>query len=110
MKIIQSIKNMQRITRDLKQDAKSVGFVPTMGALHTGHLSLIKQAAKENDFLIVSIFVNPTQFGPREDFRSYPRSLKADALLCKKEGVNIIFYPDTRQIYPKGYKAYVVVE
>ena len=110
MKIIRSIKNMQRIARDLKRDGKSVGFVPTMGALHNGHLSLIKQATKENDFLIVSIFVNPTQFGPGEDFRRYPRSLKTDALLCKSQGVDIIFYPDAGQIYPKGYKTYILVE
>ena len=110
MKIIRGIKNMQRIARDLKRNDKSVGFVPTMGALHNGHLSLIKQAAKENDFLIVSIFVNPTQFGPGEDFRRYPRSLKTDALLCKSQGVDIIFYPDAGQIYPKGYKTYILVE
>jgi pantoate--beta-alanine ligase len=110
MKIIRSIKNMQRIVRDLKRDGKLVGFVPTMGALHNGHLSLIKQAAEENDFLIVSIFVNPTQFGPGEDFRRYPRTIKTDALLCKEEGVDIIFYPDANQIYPKGYKTYVALE
>jgi len=110
MRIIRDIKNMQRISRDLRQQDKSIGFVPTMGALHVGHLSLVRQARKENDSVIVSIFVNPTQFGPKEDFRRYPRNLKVDAYLCKKEGVDIIFYPDICQIYPQGYKTYVLVE
>jgi pantoate--beta-alanine ligase len=101
---------MQRIARNLRQQGKSIGFVPTMGALHNGHLSLIKQARKENDIVIVSIFVNPTQFAPNDDFRRYPRNLKADVLSCKEEGVEFIFYPDAKQIYPKGYKTYVLVE
>ena len=101
---------MQRISQDLHRSRKSIGFVPTMGALHAGHLSLIKRARKENDFLIVSIFVNPTQFGVNEDFKQYPRNLRSDALLCKQEGVDIIFYPKASQIYPKGYKTYVLVE
>lgn len=110
MRIIQNIKDMQRIARNLKQRSKSIGLVPTMGALHAGHLSLIKQACKENDFVIVSIFVNPTQFGANDDFKQYPRKLETDILLCKKEGVNFIFYPDATQVYPKGYKTYVLVE
>jgi len=110
MRIIRDIKNMQRISRDLRRQGKSIGFVPTMGALHIGHLSLVKQARRENDIAVVSIFVNPTQFGPKEDFRRYPRNLKVDAYLCKKEGVDIIFYPDIYQIYPQGYKTYVLVE
>ncbi len=109
MKIIRNIKDMHRTVRDLRQQEKSIGFVPTMGALHAGHLSLIKQARKENDIVVVSIFVNPTQFGRNEDLKRYPRNLKADALLCKKEGVDIIFYPDASRIYPKGYKTYVLV-
>ena len=94
MRIIRSINNMQRVSMDLKQKGKSIGFVPTMGALHAGHLSLIKRACKENDFTIVSLFLNPTQFGPNEDFRRYPRNLNTDVSLCKKEGVDIIFYPE----------------
>jgi pantoate--beta-alanine ligase len=110
LRIIRNIKDMYRVTRDLRQQAKSIGFVPTMGALHAGHLSLIKQARKENDIVVVSIFVNPTQFGRNEDLKQYPRNLKADTLLCKKEGVDIIFYPDASQIYPNGYKTYVLVQ
>ena len=110
MRIIRNIKDMQRISQDLSRSKKSIGFVPTMGALHAGHLSLIKRARKENDFVIVSIFVNPAQFGPNEDLKQYPRKLKTDTLLCKKEGVDFIFYPDINQIYPKGYKTYVLVE
>ena len=110
MRIIRSINNMQRISMDLKREGKSIGFVPTMGALHAGHLGLIKRACKENDFTIVSLFLNPTQFGPKEDFRRYLRNLKADASLCKKEGVNIIFYPEVHQIYPKEYKTHVFIE
>jgi len=101
---------MQRIVQDLRRRKKTIGFVPTMGALHTGHLSLIKQACKENDIVIVSIFVNPAQFGSGEDFRRYPRNLKVDALLCRNEGVDFIFYPDAADVYPKGYKTYVIVE
>ena len=110
MKLIQNIKDMQKSSTSLKQRGKSIGFVPTMGALHDGHLSLIKQADKENNIVVTSIFVNPTQFGPKEDFKRYPRNLKVDTLLCKRAGVDIIFYPRVNQIYPKGYKTYVVVE
>ncbi len=110
MKIIRNIQNMQKAARDLRQQAKSIGFVPTMGALHAGHLSLIEQARKENDFVVVSIFVNPTQFGENEDFKLYPRNPGLDTLLCKKEGVDIIFYPDAGQIYPDEYKTYVIVQ
>lgn len=89
---------------------KTIGFVPTMGALHDGHLCLIKQAKKDNQVVIVSIFVNPAQFGPREDFKKYPRNLAKDALLCKKEGVNAIFYPLAVKMYPENYKTFVTVQ
>jgi len=80
-----------------------------MGALHVGHLSLIRCARRENDFVVVSIFVNPVQFGPREDFKKYPRSLRQDARLCRKEGVDIIFYPDAKEMYPANFRTYVTV-
>ena len=110
MKIIRSIKEMVKFSQDNRRKAKSIGFVPTMGALHQGHLSLIRQARKENDIVVVSIFVNPAQFSPGEDFRQYPRDLKRDAGLCRQEGVDYIFYPDAGQMYPAGYRTYVTVD
>lgn len=110
MKIIRSLKEMANTAAAQKSGAKSIGFVPTMGALHQGHLSLIRRARKENDFVVVSIFVNPTQFAPGEDFEKYPRHLKLDAQLCRKEGVDIVFSPGAKQMYPDNYKTYVQVE
>jgi len=110
MRVVRSIKQMLGISKEARTQGKSIGFVPTMGALHSGHLSLIRKARKENDFVAVSIFVNPAQFGPKEDLKKYPRNLKLDAKLCKKEGVDIIFYPSAKEIYPEGYKTYVKVE
>ncbi len=84
--------------------------MPTMGALHQGHLSLIKLARKHSDFVVVSIFVNPTQFGPKEDYKKYPRDLKKDAALCQIAGADLIFSPSPEEIYPKGFSTYVNVE
>jgi len=110
VKIIRKIKNLRNEIKKIESKNKSIGFVPTMGALHEGHLSLIRQARKENDFVVVSIFVNPVQFGPKEDFKKYPRNPKQDGLLCRKEGVDIIFYPNTKELYPPNHKTYVNVE
>jgi pantoate--beta-alanine ligase len=110
MKIIHSINQMASVSKRLRADGQTIGFVPTMGALHEGHLSLIRKARKENDVVVVSIFVNPIQFGPQEDYRRYPRNLRQDARLCSKEGVDIIFYPKTEDMYPKDYKTFVFVE
>jgi len=110
MKLIRNIKQMSLFSRQARLQGKTIGFVPTMGALHEGHLSLIRCARKENDIVVLSIFVNPIQFGPKEDLRKYPRGLKRDTLLCKKEGVDIIFYPGTKEMYPDDYKTYVAVE
>lgn len=109
MKIVRSIRQMSRISRGLRLRCKSIGFIPTMGALHLGHISLIRQARRDNDIVVVSIFVNPAQFSPKEDFKKYPRDLKRDAGLCKKEGVDIIFNPEVNAMYPDGYKTYVNV-
>ncbi|WP_104687273.1 pantoate--beta-alanine ligase [Helicobacter felis] len=81
---------------------QKIGFVPTMGALHPGHASLIEQARAQNDVVVVSIFVNPTQFGPNEDYQAYPRTLQADMSLCESLGVDVLFTPDSAQIYPFG--------
>jgi len=110
MQIIKSLRKMQLVSNQLRNKGYSIGFVPTMGALHEGHLSLMRKARQENDKVIVSIFVNPTQFGPKEDFKKYPRDFKTDARLCLKEKVDIIFYPSIKAMYPEGYKTYVEVE
>lgn len=110
MKIVRSIKTMSRISRGLALKGCTVGFVPTMGALHAGHLSLIRRARRENDKVIVSIFVNPVQFGKNEDFSRYPRRLKTDAGLCRKAGVDFIFYPAAKEMYPEVFRTFVLVE
>ena len=110
MKIIRSIKEMTGFSQKLRIKGKTIGFVPTLGALHQGHLSLIRQAAAENDIVVVSIFVNPIQFAPKEDYRRYPRNLRLDARLCRREGADVIFFPDVQQMYPGNYKTYVIVQ
>lgn len=86
---------------------RKIGFVPTMGSLHDGHSSLIRRARKENDFVVVSIFVNPTQFGPSEEFKKYPRNLKADLSLLEKEKVDAVFAPFAKAMYPQGVRIFV---
>jgi len=110
MKIITKFLTLQKEIKKAKKQGKTIGFVPTMGALHQGHLSLIRKARRENDLVIVSIFVNPTQFGPKEDYAKYPRNLRLDAQLCGKEKTDIIFYPGVKEMYPCGYNTYVTVE
>lgn len=109
MKIIRKIKLMQEYVKRQRKAGRSVGFVPTMGALHEGHLSLIRRAKKENDMAVVSIFVNPTQFGPKEDFKKYPRPLAKDMRLAKNAGAEVIFNPSAVEMYPVGYQTYVEV-
>ena len=109
MLIATTITAVQKFLKSAKQKNKTIGFVPTMGALHEGHLSLLQRAKKENDICILSIFVNPTQFGPNEDFAKYPRDKKKDVLLAKKENVDIIFYPSEKMMYPSEYLTFVDV-
>jgi pantoate--beta-alanine ligase len=107
MKILKKVKQMQEYVAAAKRSGKKVGFVPTMGALHEGHLSLIRRAGKENDMVVVSIFVNPTQFGPKEDFNKYPRPLAKDAKLAKSAGADVIFNPKVEEMYPEGYQIFI---
>lgn len=99
MKIVKTIDEVREIVRGWRKEGLTVGLVPTMGYLHEGHKSLIVRAAAENDRVVVSDFVNPTQFGPNEDFESYPRDIEADAKLCDKAGASIIFNPEADEMY-----------
>lgn len=110
MKIISKIQDMQKESDVLRQAGKIIGFVPTMGYLHEGHLSLIRLAKLRADVVVVSIFVNPTQFGPQEDFNQYPRDFERDERLARQEGVDILFYPSVEEMYPPGYSTWVHVE
>lgn len=110
METITSVSEMQARCLSERQAGKTISFVPTMGFLHQGHLSLLEEGRKRGDILILSIFVNPTQFGQGEDFEEYPRDLEQDSALAEKAGVDIIFAPEAKQMYPKGYATYVDVE
>lgn len=109
MEIIHDI-NSVRGYLDAVRYTKRVGLVPTMGALHEGHLTLIREAKKQNEIVVVTIFVNPTQFGPNEDLDRYPRTLETDADLCNKEGVDIIFAPSTNEMYPGKHHLSITID
>jgi pantoate--beta-alanine ligase len=110
MTIIEDIQAMRGVIQDWKHQNNSIGFVPTMGFLHEGHASLIREARKQNDKVVVSIFVNPTQFGPNEDFDQYPRNLEADIECCKKEEVDVIFTPSREEMYPHPTYTFVDID
>ena len=110
MEIIHDIQTMTERAQALRCSDKTVGFVPTMGALHEGHLSLMRAARKDCDVVVASIYVNPTQFGPNEDLDSYPRQFQEDCALAESVGVDIVFAPDDKAMYPPGFATYVVQE
>jgi pantoate--beta-alanine ligase len=109
MKVVTKINDLKLIVREFKQAGKSIGLVPTMGYLHDGHLSLIRASKKENDITVISIFVNPTQFGPNEDFDSYPRDYEGDFRKAEENGVDIVFAPEATEMYPEGYNTFIDV-
>ncbi|MDZ7372635.1 MAG: pantoate--beta-alanine ligase [candidate division KSB1 bacterium] len=110
MRVIESVREMQSEAESLRLAGKRIGFVPTMGYLHEGHLSLVRIARQHSDVVVVSIFVNPTQFGPQEDYNRYPRDLERDLRLLEKEATDIVFHPSAEEMYPPPYYTYVEVE
>jgi len=110
MKVVSGIAEVRRFVQEKRQEGQTIGLVPTMGYLHEGHLSLMRAAKKSTDVVVVSIFVNPTQFGAGEDFSEYPRNLERDGALVEREGVDFIFAPAVAEMYPEGCATYVEVE
>jgi len=110
MKLVDNIARMSTLAKIFKKETKAIGFVPTMGYFHEGHLSLIKTAKKHTDVAVVSIFVNPLQFGPNEDLEKYPRDLKRDEELARSAGADVLFCPSAKEMYPENYSTYVEVK
>lgn len=110
MRIEKKIANMRAFVQAARREGRSVGLVPTMGALHEGHLSLMRRSCNDHDVTVVSIFVNPTQFAPSEDFAAYPRDLERDAVLAQRQGVSVVFTPDAREMYSDDFSTWVDVE
>ena len=110
MQIIRTKCDLRKQLNPLRADGRSVALVPTMGFLHAGHLSLIRRARQENDVVVVSVFVNPTQFAPHEDLEAYPRDTQRDSDLMAAEDVDIAFFPAVEEIYPRGFGTFVTVE
>ncbi len=110
MRIVRSVAEMKAVSREHRARGERIGLVPTMGFLHEGHLSLVRECRAKSDVTVVSIFVNPAQFGPKEDLGSYPRDLEGDAGRLEKAGVDYVFHPEPSDMYPEGYRTYVAVE
>src|SRR5689334_2224841 len=109
MEIIRSPREMQRRTREARRRGESIGFVPTMGAFHEGHLSLMRRAANENDLVVASLFVNPKQFGEASDLAAYPRDEATDARLADGAGVDTLYAPNVTAMYPQGFSTTITV-
>lgn len=110
MEIIDSIARMRESSDELIRSVKSIALVPTMGFLHDGHLQLMRTGKKQADVLVISIFVNPTQFGPAEDFAEYPRDMEGDLSKAREVGVDLVFVPSVEEMYPDGFQTHVMVE
>lgn len=110
MKIIKNITQLRSVIKKYRREDKSIGFVPTMGYFHEGHLSLMRKAKKDNDICVVSIYVNPVQFNSKKDLNKYPRDLKRDSSMLNKENVDILFVPSNNDVYPNSYLTYIDVE
>ena len=110
MRVITTIKEMQELILKQKSQGKTIGFVPTMGFLHEGHLTLLNRARQENDIVVLSIFVNPLQFGPKEDYAEYPRDFERDRALAESEMVDFLFYPSVEEMYPTDLSVRVTVQ
>ena len=110
MEVAKTITSVRAAVRKARQEGKTIGFVPTMGALHQGHVSLIEAAARQCGYVVVSIFVNPTQFGPTEDLKMYPRPIEQDLEICKEHGVDLVFNPSPQEMYGQGGLTWVDVE
>ncbi|MBA2875062.1 pantoate--beta-alanine ligase [Thermaerobacillus caldiproteolyticus] len=109
MIVITKISDMQKIMNEYRLERKTIGFVPTMGYLHEGHATLLREARRQNDIVVLSVFVNPLQFGPNEDFERYPRDIKRDEQIAQEAGVDVLFYPDVTEMYPRPLSVQVVV-
>ena len=107
MKVINKPEELQKIMEELKKEGKNVGLVPTMGALHLGHVSLIKKSVLQNDITVVSVYVNPIQFGPNEDYEKYPRPIEKDIKVCQDNKVNFLFLPTNETLYNKNFSTYI---
>ncbi|MHB8844403.1 MAG: pantoate--beta-alanine ligase [Nitrospirota bacterium] len=110
MNVITTIPEMRSLAESLRREGKRIGFVPTMGFLHEGHLSLMRRARQESDVVVVSIFVNPTQFGPKEDLARYPRDAEGDRAKCESAGVDLLFMPGAEEMYPDKPSVFISVE
>lgn len=110
MKIIDTVREMQSYAESLRNSGQRIAFVPTMGYFHEGHLNLMREGRKRGDKLVISIYVNPTQFGPAEDLEKYPRNFDRDSQLARDVGVDVIFFPSNAEMYPEYYQTYVTVE